>query len=136
MSWKNVNMVDVKTDLDIIPVARYTFELLPGAKYSENVPGRIEVSAAIVNGGEFTGRKVFFSYPDPVAKEWSPKVLKRLMNSIGIDPAYEEDPVAYLNRVAHSHFSMPMKHSQQVNEETGTSITRSNGDIFNVSPAA
>lgn len=138
MSWTNFNLKDINPNMEAIPPKKYNWELLSGAKYDEKE--RIVVSAAIVNDGEFTGRRLTFSYPNPEGfsqagkkNDWSGKMLKRLEQAIGIECSDGEDPVDYLNRVAGNRFSAPAKHGK-VSEEYPT--PRTELDIFNVSPAA
>lgn len=133
MSWETIDLTSVSTALEIIPEKTFTFELLPGAKYDERDPNRISCQAAIVQDGEFTGRRIFFSYPDPSVKEWSPKALKRLEQAIGIDIERGEDPVTYLNRVAGNHFMTNVTHSKPTDEYPNP---RANLNLFNVKPAA
>lgn len=132
MSWNSIDLSTVNPNLEIIPVKSYTWELLPGTKYSERDPGKIEVSAAIVNDGEFTGRRIFFSYPDPGVKEWSPKVLRRLLDAMGADYQAGEDPVAILNSSAGHRFAASVTHSKPTEEYPNP---RANLDIFNPKPS-
>lgn len=136
--WTDFNLKEVNPNLEAIPVKTYTWELLTGAKYDEK--GRLIVSAAVVNDGEFTGRRLTFSFPDPTSfdrngkkNEWSGKMLKRLENAIGIECEDGEDPSAYLNRVAGNRFSAPVKQGK-TSEEYPT--PRNELDIFNFKPAA
>lgn len=133
MTWSNIDLSTINPNLEILPEGHYTFKL-SGAKYGERDPNRIEVSASVSTEGDFTGRKVFFSYPDPSRPkcDWSPRMLKRLQIAIGVDPQVGEDPVAYLNRVAGNTFGAPIKHSKPTEEYPNP---RAELDIFNVSPA-
>lgn len=133
MTWKNIDLANINPNLELIPAKQYTFELLVGAKYDDRDPGRISANAAIVNDGEFTGRRLFFSYPNPEIKEWSPKALKRLEQALGVDAQEGEDPVAYLNRAAGSRFGAAVTHTVP-NEEYPN--PRANLNIFSVKPAA
>lgn len=134
MSWANINLSEINPAFEIVPEGQYTFTL-GGAKYSERDPGRIEANATIATEGDFTGRKMFFSYPDPEKPkcEWSPKALKRLEQAIGVDSVAGEDPVAYLNRVAGNKFSARVKHSKATEEYPNP---RAELGIHSVSPAA
>lgn len=136
--WTDFNLKDVNPNLDAIPIKAYTWELLPGAKYDDKE--RLIVSAAIVNDGEFTGRRLQFSYPNPNSfdrngkkNDWSGKILKRLENALGVEIEDGEDPAAYLNRVAGNRFSAMAKQSK-VSEEYPN--PRTELDIFNVKPSA
>lgn len=132
MTWQAIDLKNINPNLEIIPAKQYVFELLAGAKYGERDPGRIEANAAIVNDGEFTGRRLFFSYPDPTTKEWSPKALKRLEQSLGVDAEEGEDPVAYLNRAAGSRFGAAVTHTAPTPEYPNA---RANLNIFSVKPS-
>lgn len=140
MSWTNYDLTTVNPNMEIIPSGAYTFQIL-GAKYDEKGAGRLEVTATIVTEGDFTGRKMYFSFPDPDSissrtgkkNDWSAKALKRLEQSLGVDSAPGEDPVSYLNRAAGNRFSAPVKHSKPTDEYPNP---RAEVDIFNFSPAA
>lgn len=134
MTWNNIDLSTVNPNIEIIPEGDYTFKLA-GAKYSDRDPNRVEVNASVATEGDFTGRKVFFSYPDPNRPkcEWSPRMLKRLINAIGVDVLPGEDPVSYLNRAAGNTFGAPVKHSKPTEEYPNP---RAELDIFNVHPAA
>src|ERR1700675_76509 len=116
MPWTNVNLSDVSTQLELIPAGTYTFELAPGAKLDEK--GNLRVSATIVQDGEFTGKRVFFSYPDPESvsskgkiNSWSATAFKRFTQAIGEEPAPGESYDAYLNRIAGAHFQTSITHT-------------------------
>src|SRR5882672_6516611 len=109
MSWQEIDLKDVSTAVELLPAGTYNFELSPGAKYDER--GSIRASATVNGSGEFTGKRVFFSFPDPTSisskgkpNTWSAVALKRFEQALGIDINGGEDPVAYLNRVAGTHF--------------------------------
>lgn len=107
MSWTNVDLTTINPQLEIVPEKVYTFELLPGAQYSDRNPEEISIQVAIVNDGEFTGRRLYGKYsPDEV------KALKRLEQAMGVDAEPGEDPVTYLNRAAGSRFSTGVRHSK------------------------
>ena len=136
--WTDFNLKDINPNVEAIPPSKYTWELLAGTKYDEK--NRIVVSAAIVNDGEFTGRRLSFSYPDPNSfsaagkkNDWSGKMLKRLENALGIESGAGEDPVDYLNRVAGNRFAAPAKLGKTTDEYP---TPRTELDIFNVGPAA
>ena len=117
MTWSNVDLTTVNPAMEIVPAQEYVFSL-GGAKYGESDPNRIEVNASIVTEGDFTGRKIFWSYPDPSKPkcEWAPKALKRLEMALGVDAEPMEDPVTYLNRAAGSHFSGEVYHRPATND--------------------
>jgi hypothetical protein len=135
LSW-NVLWEEVSAQDEIVPVGRYTLELAPGSKFTEN--GALKASASIVGEGEFVGKRVFFSYPDPngVSSQgksfaWSKTAFKRLISAIGIDPEVGEAEDAYLNRVAGSRFAGQIRHRTQEGYPTQAEL-----NLFNVSPAA
>ena len=139
MSWENIKLSDVSTQLELIPAGVYTFELSPGAKFDEK--GNLRVSATIVNDGEFTGKRVFFSYPDPESisaktgkvNNWSATALKRFTEALGADYQDGELPDALLNRVAGAHFQTAITHTAPTDQYPNPSI---NVNIFNMKPAA
>lgn len=141
MSWANIDLTTISPTLEIIPEKMFTWELLPGATYDERDHGRINVSAAIVNDGEFSGRKIFFSYPDPEGvsprsgkkQDWSAIALKRLEQAIGVDYEAGEDPVHFLNRAAGSRFMSGVQHSKPTDEYPNP---RANLNLLNVRPSA
>src|ERR1700690_2778624 len=105
MSWANIDLKNVSTEFELVPEGKYTLELSSGAKYNDN--GTILASATIVSEGEFAGKRVLFSYPDPEStsskgkvQSWSAVAFKRLTQAIGVDVNEGEDHAAYLNRVA------------------------------------
>lgn len=138
MPWQNVNLSDVSVQDQIIPVGTYTFELAPGAKFDEK--GNLRTSATIVNDGEFTGKRMFFSYPDPEgisskgkSQAWSATAFKRLTVAIGEDPQDGESLDGYLNRVAGARFQSNVTHSAPTDAYPNPSA---NLNIFNPRPAA
>jgi len=139
MSWTNVDLSNVNPNIEIVPEGEYTFKL-GGAKYGDSDPGRIECNATVSTEGDFTGRKLFFSYPDPQKPrcEWSPRMLKQLEIALGIDALPGQDPVAYLNGAAGNVFAAPVKHRKGgVNPTTGDNYPdRAEIDIFKVRVAA
>ena len=135
MSW-NVKWSDVAAQDPIVPEGRYTLELAPGAKFIES--GALKTSATVVNDGEFTGKRVFFSYPDPEGSSaqgksfaWSKTAFKRLIAAIGVDPEEGEPEDQYLNRVAGNRFTGQIRHRAQEGYPTQAEL-----NLFNVSPAA
>lgn len=127
--WSSINISDVPTGMELLPAGEYTFQVLPGAKFSDNDPGRVEASLAVA-GGEHTGRRVFISYPDPAKKEWSPSVFKRLVEALGLDIETGESPTAYLNRAAGLRVVFNVKH-----EKDNEGVDRVRTDIFKPKPA-
>lgn len=137
MGW-NVKWDEVSGQDAIIPAGTYTLELAPGARFAEN--GSLKASASVVTEGEFAGKRVFFSYPDPEGTSsngksfaWSKTAFKRLISAIGIDPEVGEAEDAYLNRVAGNRFRGQIRHSA-VTEQYPTAQAELN--LFNVAAAA
>lgn len=135
MSWEAIDLKGVSTQIDLIPEGLYTFELLPGAKYNES--GSILAQAAVATDGEFRGKRVLFSYPDPESisskgkvQSWSAVALKRLEQAIGIDINDGETKTDYLNRVAGSKFQTGIKHNE---DDSGQK--RMNLQLLNLKPA-
>lgn len=137
MSWTNVNIREVNPNLlDLVAAGTYVFSINSGAKYNDR--GAILASATIESDGEFRGKRMLFSYPDPEStnsagkvQTWSSVAFKRMEVALGQDIEEGEDPVAYLNRVAGSKFSAGVVVKE---DETGTK--RSNIQLLNVKPAA
>jgi hypothetical protein len=137
LSWQEIDLKDVSTQVELLPAGVYNFELSPGAKYDEK--GSIRTSATVNGHGEFTGKRVFFSYPDPTSvsragkiNSWSAVALKRLEQALGIDINPGEDKVEYLNRVAGTHFQGTVTITP-ANENYPASV---NLNLFNVRPSA
>lgn len=121
MGWEQVSLADTKLDKPApVPVGKYVFVLQPGAQYRTNQYTNInELNVRFdVRDGDFAGRPVFVSYPDPttIGKDkinestgevtkgkpytWSAQALKKLELSLGVDALPGEDTAAYLNRAA------------------------------------
>ena len=130
MGWKDIDLSTVSVTIDPIAVGDYTLELLPGAKYNTTDAQKVEAQAAIVNG-EFAGRRIFFSYPNPDNYEWSPKAFKRLELALGVESTPGEDPVEYLNRNANMRFGATISQRKDQNE-----IVRNDLKLFSVHAAA
>lgn len=113
--------------MEIVPEKTFTFELLPGAKTSDRDPDAIEIAVAIVNDGEFTGRKMFAKYTTEHVK-----ALKRLEQALGVDALPGEDAVTYLNRAAGNRFSTNVRHSKATEEYPNPKAWLG---IWNVRPA-
>ncbi len=135
MGWQEIDLTTVSPVLEPLPAREFEFQLLPGAKGSDFDPNRIEVSAAVTEG-EFAGRKVFFSYPDPAKQDWSPRVLARLIQALGVEAMPGESPVIYLNRAAASNARFGSKIRHRKVQTEGGEVTKAELDIFAVKPAA
>jgi hypothetical protein len=129
MSWENIDLTNVPTGMEILPKGTYTFSVLPGAKFSEKSAGRVEFQLAVA-AGEFAGKKIFTSYPNPDEYPWSPAVFKRLTVAIGTDVEAGENPVTYLNRVANLHVDFEVKHRTD-----STGVERADVNLFAPKPA-
>jgi len=137
MSWNNINLKEVNpAQLDLVAPGTYVFTLNNGAKYNER--GAILASATIESDGDFKGKRVLFSYPDPEStsaegkiQTWSSVALKRLEVATGQECVEGEDKVEFLNRIAGSKFSAGIAVKE---DHTGTK--RSNIQLLNVKPAA
>lgn len=137
-SWVNVDLSNVNPGFETIPPGEYTFAVV-GAKWGASDPNRIEASATIVTEGDFTGRRIFFSYPDPEKysskgkkMDWSIQVFKRLETALGVEKEAGQSPVEYLNAVAGHRFNGTVKLGQ-VTEAYPT--PKAELDIFNPRPA-
>jgi hypothetical protein len=157
MGFENVTLADTKLEKPApVPAGHYVFQLQPGASYRQNPYNQIQelnVRFDVASEGEFQGRPVFVTYPDPTAVskgkdgqpgkslKWSAQALKKLEISLGVDALPGEDTAAYLNRVALSGSGrvtadiLPGK--EFTDSKTGQ---KRNGDpdfgIFTVAPAA
>jgi hypothetical protein len=135
LSW-NVKWSDVTGQDAIIPQGKYTLELAPGAKFDDK--GSLKASATVVQDGEFTGKRVFFSYPNPEGQSaegksfaWSKTAFKRLIQALGVDPEEGESEDSYLNRVAGNRFTGQIRHRTSENYPTQAEL-----NLFNPGPAA
>lgn len=137
MSWTNINFKEVNpATVDVIAEGIYKLQLNAGAKYNDSQS--ILASATIAQDGEFTGKRLLFSYPDPEStsrdgkvQDWSKIAFKRLEVAMGVDMEEGEDPVTYLNRAAGNYFS-----GKVVVKADANGTPRSNLQLLNVKPAA
>jgi hypothetical protein len=132
-TWQDMDLSTVVADNSLLPERDYNFTL-DGAKYNQWNPQKIDVSAKVADG-EFVGRKVFFSYPEPNKFEWSPNVLRRLLDILGVEPEANEGAVDALNRGVGGSFSSVVTHKTITNHDTGEESKRANLDIFKVKAA-
>lgn len=115
MSWTEVDLQGVSTEMENLPEGNYVFAILPGAKYGQWDPQRIELGAKVVEG-EYSGRVQYFSYGNPEKAPSMVQAFKRLEVALVKDgaPAIEtgQDPVAYLNSddVVSKRFVGPIKY--------------------------
>jgi hypothetical protein len=152
MPWEQVALADIKIDKPTpVPAGSYIFTLQPGASYRTNpYNGVQELNVRFdVSEGEFAGRPVFVSYPDPTAiatssgkpMTWSAQALKKLEISLGVDSLPGEDTAAYLNRVAlagNARITAPLLPGKTyTDKKTGEErIEDPKFGIFAVAPAA
>ena len=126
--------------MERVPDGEQVFALLPGAKYGQWDPNKIEVGAKIVEG-EYEGRVVYFSYPDPGKQSWSPGALKRLEKALvldGAEPSTEhQDPVEYLNQssVVGKRFVAPVS-NREYTKSDGEKGTKTDIKLFKVKAVA
>lgn len=138
MGWTSIDLSKISLDTELIPAGTYTFELAPGAKLNDW--GGLSCQGRVVDEGEFKGKAVFFSYPDPESTSkdgkpmtWSATAFKRLTVALGEDLLDGEEPLTYLNRVAGTRFSMPVVHTVPTEDYPTIKL---NAKIFNVRAAA
>lgn len=112
MSWQEIDLASITDEMDTIPNGQYVFELITGTKYGKFDPNKLEVPAKIAEG-EFKGRIVYLSYPDPAKKSWSPAAVKRLEMALVKDGAAaisdNQDPTVFFNQddvVGHKFISV------------------------------
>lgn len=130
-SWTEVDLSTIPTDNAIVPEGKYAFELLPGARYSKWDEGRIEFAGKMV-GGEFPGKVVYSSYPNPEkVGDWVKGVFVRMSHASGVEIEEMEDPVAYLNRIAGAQFAAKVLH--RTYDKDGESITKEDLRIGSIS---
>jgi len=127
--WQDINLKDVPTGWELLPKGTYTFALLPGSKYNDRDPGRIDFTLAVV-GGEFAGKRIFSSFPNPQQFNWSPTTFSRLVEALGSPVEDGEDPVAYLNRNANLHVEYDVIHKAD-----SAGVERANINLFKPRPA-
>ena len=129
MSWQNIDLVNLPTGLEILPKGEYTFSILPGSKFNDKDPGRVDFTLAVAIG-EFAGKRIYASYPNPDQYPWSPTAFKRLVEAVGTDVEAGETPVTYLNRVANLHVNFPVEHKAD-----SQGVERANINLFKPRPA-
>jgi len=146
MPFVDVKLADVELEKRTIDLGTYTFQLLPGAEYRKNKFSDVEelnVSAAVAEG-DSSGKRIWFTYPDPTATSkngksfaWSAQALKKLEIALGTDALPGEDSATYLNRVASSaaaRFKGTVSPSRYIRD--GETDPRPEFNVFSVGPAA
>ena len=145
MPWENVKLSEIAPEdkeFSAIPGGVYTMSLRPGATYRESrqIPGTNELNVGVaITEGDFQGRVLFMTYPDPdsttasgKSNKWSAQALKKLEISLGLDSTAGEDPAEFLNRAAsngHSTFKASVK-TREANGKTYNDV-----QLFSVAPA-
>ena len=139
MSWVEVDLHGMADEMERIPEGEYVFALLAGARYGKFDQGKIELAGKIVDG-EYAGRVIYFSYPDPAKQDWSPAALKRLESCLvkAGAPAAEEgqDPVSYLSQedVVGAQFKALVFH-RDYTDSNGEEQKRTEIRLFKIKPA-
>jgi hypothetical protein len=138
MGWVNLKADEVSPFQEPIAIGDYDFQLL-GATL-DNASNRLNIKAVIASDGEYTGRRVRFSFPDPDQYDWAPRVFARLREALGVTALPGEEPLTYLNRAAENggRFGAQITHREYVPEggDPNTPQVSSDVDIFNFRVAA
>ena len=127
--WANIDLTTIPTGLELLPKGEYTFAILPGSKFNDKDSGRVDFSLSVV-GGEFVGKRIYSSFPNPDSFPWSATAFKRLVEAVGTDVEAGENPVSYLNRVANLHVNYPVEHKTD-----SQGVERANVNLFKPRPA-
>lgn len=135
-TWETILLADVNPNQEPVPEGDYAFTLR-GASPNNFNPAKLDVSAVISSEGDFMGRLIRFSYPDPNEFDWSARTVKRLEIALGIDSLPGESTLEFLNRAGQegARFSAPIKTVTYKHRETGEDITKNDVDIFKVTAA-
>jgi hypothetical protein len=134
MGWNEVDLSQVNPNIEPIAEGMYNFALM-SARYDAKDPSQISCRAAITDG-DFSGRQMFFDFPDPDRFQWSPKTLRRFESALGVDCEDGEDKVAWLNRCINSHFRAKVKHSSYTPEGSDRPVVKEKLMTFSFEPAA
>jgi hypothetical protein len=129
MSWQEIDLVNLSEEAEEIPDGEYLFEILRGAKYGTFDKGKVEFGAKIAEG-EFKGRVVYPSFPDPEKLPWSAQAFKKLERTLVKNGAPEiiegQDPPTYLNQddVVGKRFIAPISKREYTKQdgEVGKSL--------------
>jgi hypothetical protein len=108
LGFETVIASEVKIERNIPPVGEYVFQLMPGAEERPNKFNgvtELNLSAAVAEG-DHQGKRVFWTYPDPTAKNkkgeplsFSSQAMKKLEIAIGVDSLPGETFPEYFRRV-------------------------------------
>jgi hypothetical protein len=138
MSWIDIDLAGVSTDMATVPEGDYVFSLLPGAKVNKWDPNKLEVGAKITEG-DYTGRVLYFSYGDPDKTPSMIGALKRLEIALSKNTGRAiqegEKPLEYLNDpdVVGGLFVAPVKHREYEDKE-GVKVNKADIAVFKVKP--
>ena len=131
-----INWNEIQVLPQLVATGEYTFTLL-GGKFDE-ATSRLVVSSAIASG-DFTGKRISFSYPNFATQEWATIEFKRLLIALQESGAptleEDEDEASYLQRVAGMNFSGKIKHETYTDKESGESRTVAKLMLSSVKPA-
>lgn len=128
--WLNVDLKDIPTGNEVLPKGTYTFSLLPGSKFNDRNPNRVDFNLAVAEG-EFVGKRIFSSFPDPNEYPWSLNVFARLRDALGLEAHDGENPVDYLNRATNLHVKYEVIHKKDA-----AGVDRANVNLFKPEPAS
>lgn len=129
MSWENTQLSEVvesaKTPFTPIPEGTYKLRLL-GVKPDTYRPTDLAMDFQIAEG-QYAGRRIFPTLPDPSVKSWALNAAKKLADALGVtqDTANGETIPAMLNRAASNGHAVV---SAQVTVETYLSKKESTPD--------
>jgi hypothetical protein len=139
MSWQEIDLTGVSTDMEMVPEGMYVFSLLAGAKPGKFDPEKIELGAKIAEG-EYAGRVVYFSYGNPDKVPAMIGAFKRLeialARSTGVSIQEGEQPVSYLNneQVVNGKFLGTVRHRVRPATEDREAQNLTDMNVFKVKP--
>lgn len=139
-SWSEVDLSGISLEMELLPEGKYVFSLLPGAKYNQWNPNKIEVGAK-VEEGDFKGRVIYFSYGDPDKTPSMKTAMKRLEVALAASTGVEAngtDPLSYLNNadVVGGKFLAPVRHRIIPATEEKPETPKAEISIFKVASVA
>jgi hypothetical protein len=141
MSWTEVDLAGVSSEMERIPEGSYVWALLPGTKFSKFDKDKIELGAKIVDG-EYNGRVIYFSYGSPEKAPSMVQALKRLEEALVKDgaPAIAEgqDKIEYFNdaEVVGKRFIAPVKHRSFVKNGDTEPTVKEDISVFKLKAVA
>lgn len=140
MSWTEVDLAGVSTEMERVPEGEYVMSLLTGAKFNKWQPNKIEVGAKIIEG-EYAGRVQYFTYGDPEKTPSMLQAMKRLEQALAKSTGREiqpgEDILSYLNdpEVVGGKFVATIKHREYTDKE-GQQQVKADVSLFKVKAVA